>query len=451
VAATTTTDDPRLLRARARAAYDARGWLAYNVPHAVPDPFAPFHEALVQLPPPGTMRALVLFRGAAKTTLVRGTVVHAAQHHLVRGVLWIRATDADARADREALVRLCQIAGIPHGTDGAQRMVNVAGVPVWTRSPGSAVRGLQHVTPTGAIIRPDLVIVDDMETRETARSAELTDRLLRWLEADVIPTAGQKHPVRVLMLGTPITPTSLIARAMRREGTFARWLPPLVVPIVNRHGVPAWPDAFDPTLHDRTPDDVWANEYLLEPLPAGSLVFPATRTVWVDMPTSGHAFIGADPAGEGRDRFGIVAAALYPSGLCVLDADAWDGPVENAPDRVAAMCYRLREAGLTVTAAGFEEGGDWRWAANETARLISPIPVYTEAPIGSKLERAMPLTVWHRRRRLMIAAHLRGSTFDVELHTWTRTGFTVTGHDDTIDAAVWACGLATHGWDTPAP
>ncbi len=38
----------------------------------------------------------------------------------------------------------------------------------------------------------------------------------RWMQADLFATAGHNQPLRVIMLGTPITPTSLIARAMRR-------------------------------------------------------------------------------------------------------------------------------------------------------------------------------------------------------------------------------------------
>jgi hypothetical protein len=429
---------------------DPRAWLAANVPEAVPAPFAPFHAPLVRWPAPGERQARVVFRGAAKTTLTRALVMWAAVHGHCRGVLWIRATDSDGEADRDALERWGTIAGVPTRRRGHQRMLLVNGVPVWTRSPGAAVRGLQYVTDDGQVIRPDVIIVDDVETRETARSATQTDVLRRWLTSDAIPTSGQGAPARVIMLGTPITPTCLVAQAMRREGIFATWTPPLVVPIVT-DGAPAWPALWNPAIRDDHDDDTWANEYLLDPLPAGSLVFPPARTVWVERPSSGQAFIGVDPAGSGRDRFAIVASAVYPSGLCFLDADAYDGPVEGAPDRVAAMVHRLRSWGITPAGVSVEQGGDWRWAASEAAKLIAPVKVVTEAPVGSKLERAMPLTRWHHRRRVLFAEHLRGSVLDVEFHTWTRQGFTVTGHDDTVDAAVWSGGLSTHGWRTSIP
>ncbi len=98
-----------------------------------------------------------------------------------------------------------------------------------------------------------------------------------------------------------------------------------------------------------------------------------------------------------------------------------------------------------------EAVGAWRWWANRVAELVAPLPVKYETPILSKHERAIPLSRWHKLGLVSVANHLRGSPFDVEFHTWTFDGFTVTGHDDTVDAAVWAAGAATSGWKVPTP
>ena len=86
--------------------------------------------------------------------------------------------------------RLAALAGLTAKIDSDRGLILINGIPVWTRTPGGAVRGLQYVTTDGAVIRPDTIIVDDLETRETARSQAQTDKLKTWLAADALQTAG---------------------------------------------------------------------------------------------------------------------------------------------------------------------------------------------------------------------------------------------------------------------
>ena len=203
---------------------------------------------------------------APPTTLTTAFVLWAIKTRKTNGVVWVSATGDDTIIDREAMHRLGALAGMDVTAIGHGPVI-VDGVPVWTKTPKGAVRGIRYVTPFGETIRPDTVIIDDIETRETARSKMQTDRLERWMSADLFATAGHKRPIRVIMLGTPITPTSIIAKAMRREAPFDTWLPPLIVPYLNAEGEATWPAMFDPELERRTEDGAWANEYMLQPLP----------------------------------------------------------------------------------------------------------------------------------------------------------------------------------------
>ena len=87
----------------ARGVLDPLVWAKANVPGAVPTRYARFHRDLVALPDPGEAQARVVFRGAAKTTLVRILVAHCAIHHRVRGVLVVRNTYGDVRQDVKSL------------------------------------------------------------------------------------------------------------------------------------------------------------------------------------------------------------------------------------------------------------------------------------------------------------------------------------------------------------
>lgn len=437
----------------AQAALSPLVWLKRFTPSAVDRPFGRYHLSLTALPGPGESQARVVFRGSAKTTTVRGLVIHAAIHRRVRGVLLIRSTDADAKADREALERNARLAGVIAHHDGATRMVIVGDVPIWTRTPGGAVRGIHWVNPdTGDVVRPELVVIDDLETRQSASSAEQTTKIRDWLFSDALQTGDQAHPVRTIMLGTPITPTCLIAQAMRRQAPFDTWLEPLIVPL-EQDGNPSWPDNYDPTIRDRVPELTMATEYDLQPVPPGALLFKPDRTIWTPTPGPVACWVGVDPAGDGDDATGIAAITRLPpsevlpfGSLHVVDAMAWNGPASQAPFQLQAFCSRLTAAGHTVHGVLFEANkGPWQFMVREAAQLCAPIPVASEPPVTSKSARALPVTLWQQHGQWSMDVTLKNSTADLELHTFTISEQTVTGHDDVFDAMMWAAGVATQG------
>lgn len=71
------------------------------------------------------------------------------------------------------------------------------------------VRGPQHRLPTGEIARPDLAILDDPQTRESARSREQTQTREEIIEGDVMGLAGPGKTIATLMPCTVIEPGDL--------------------------------------------------------------------------------------------------------------------------------------------------------------------------------------------------------------------------------------------------
>lgn len=437
-----------------RATQDPLSWLLLFSPNTAEQPFAPFHPDLVNLPSPGERQARVVFRSAAKTTLVHATGVHAIHTNRARGVLIVRATGVYCRQSRDAIATLGEAAGLDVQVRHVDHLVIINDRPIWTVAPGIATRGLQYVNTEGEVIRPDLIIVDDLEDDDTARSQMQTERLERYLLRTVIPTASTGHPAAVIMLGTPLSPICLISKAMRREPPFDTWLPPMVVPYVDADGQPAWSGTFDPDLEARTDDDTYATEYLLHPLPPGTLLFPPDRTRWQprDAMPAMLVRVGVDPAtGDGSDRTGIVATGLAPGGIHVVDAVCWRGNGDDVPYEVAAMIRRLTEAGHTVDHVTVEAVGAFKFAAKAIAAEVAPVQVTHGKPKVSKLERAQDLNVWHKNGGVTLAEELRGSDLDLEVHSWNRHGQTVTGHDDMPDALLWSARATTDGWKAVPP
>jgi hypothetical protein len=81
----------------------------------------------------------------------------------------------------------------------------------------SAVRGLQHTRQDGTVIRPSLVIIDDPQTRESARSLSQTQARLEILTGDVAYLAGPGEPIALLCPCTVVCEADLADRILDRE------------------------------------------------------------------------------------------------------------------------------------------------------------------------------------------------------------------------------------------
>jgi len=75
-----------------------------------------------------------------------------------------------------------------------------------TRGITSGIRGLKYHTQ-----RPDLVLLDDLQTSEDAENAEQVDKLLNIIKKDVFNLAG-RGKLAVLQTATPIAPDDLAER-----------------------------------------------------------------------------------------------------------------------------------------------------------------------------------------------------------------------------------------------
>ena len=68
----------------------------------------------------------------------------------------------------------------------------------------SNIRGQQHTRPDGRILRPSLVLLDDPQTRESARSAHQTKFRLQLLNGDVLGMAGPGESIAGVLTCTKI-------------------------------------------------------------------------------------------------------------------------------------------------------------------------------------------------------------------------------------------------------
>lgn len=126
--------------------------------------------------------------------------------------------------------------------------------------------------------RPDVFVLDDIITTESARSEAQTDGLLYWLWSDIIP-AMRPEPdggYRGWILATMVSSLSPIYKMFYHEDYNGK-VAPLLFNIKKDDGTPQWPERYTPTMiaqrEASTPAYSWAGEFMMPPLPESDRLF----------------------------------------------------------------------------------------------------------------------------------------------------------------------------------
>jgi hypothetical protein len=97
-----------------------------------------------------------------------------------------------------------------------------AGAVVTTSGLTGALRGQQHTRPDGSVIRPSLILVDDPQTRGSAKSASQTQFRMEILNGDVLRMGGPDVAVAVVVPCTKIYVGDLADQLLDRKAN-PRW------------------------------------------------------------------------------------------------------------------------------------------------------------------------------------------------------------------------------------
>lgn len=474
-------------------------WLAAQLPDVFPLAFGPAHHHLAGLldpaGPQGRRAVVGAQRGAGKSTVgLLGLPLLALTRHSHRFIVLLRATDTDARAALEGLRDVLRakpslVARYPWLAERtySHGELRLAGAVILSRGAGSAIRGLTR-QQAGRQLRPDLVIGDDLETDESARSRLQTGRLEDWLTKTVAQLGGppgdpDASPLDVVLIGTTLTPGAVVARALNGEGPLGTWRTARYpaeaqadgaggavtargepVPEVHTGRQPAgqrvatWPAGQPLEYLDRLTDPAdelfigslgYAQEYLLDPRSTSQTVLPDEHLTYHPGPARSRDYqqlaIAVDPAASTRDAADYTAVAVVG-----LWQPADDGrPILHVPyiarrratlAELLAWVDQVRDWYPTGTVV-FEANGGFAWGAQELRR--KRVPVRPVTATADKRTRAMPLSVWWEAGRVWLHPDLAGGAAVDELTSFTGAGDV---HDDQVDAVVWGATYATGGW-----
>ncbi len=153
-----------------------------------------------------------------------------------------------------------------------------------------------EVSPRGYIHkskRPDLIIIDDLESINTINSVEMRDKAFKWYMEEVVPSGDVD--TKIVITGNFLHSDSLIKRLQvmidndELDGIYRRY------PFYDSDNKPLWFSKFPTSkeitaLKKKVGKDSWLREYLLEDIPVGTS--PITKNLikyYSDLPTQNIA------------------------------------------------------------------------------------------------------------------------------------------------------------------
>lgn len=203
----------------------------------------------------GGLFALAMPRGSGKTTICERAILWAilyGHHHfaMLVGANKDKATESMDKIKLEletnefllddfpeACIPARRIAGVANRAKGqlykgvptkiqwAKQVIVLATIPdatcsgaiIKTGAVRSAVRGANHGRTDGTVDRPSLVLLDDPQTRNTAKSENQTNLLEKIVSGDVLGLAGPDQKIAALMTCTVIEQNDLADRMLNRS------------------------------------------------------------------------------------------------------------------------------------------------------------------------------------------------------------------------------------------
>ena len=142
---------------------------------------------------------------------------------------------------------------LTHITWRADKLVFPTTRQKWGKADGSIVvakgitasgRGMQHKTTDGAVIRPDLTLIDDPQTDESADSPNTVKKRIDILQKSVLKLAGHKKRIACIVNATVIQPNDMVDQ-LSKPKDFPSWQ-------VRRFKmIKQWADLHDPMWMDK--------------------------------------------------------------------------------------------------------------------------------------------------------------------------------------------------------
>lgn len=266
--------------------------LSYLFGHRHPQASPAFHKNIVDAWFSNDPRVLLkVFRGGAKSTLgeealVVGALFQLFQYGLIVGNTYSAACErlSSIRVELEGNEKINSIFGFAKGNVWSENILLLDnGVMLQAFGANQSVRGAKNPVNNA---RPDFVLVDDFEDRDSVATPEGRRKTAQWFTRELEPALAPGARIRVN--GTPLHVDSAIEQ-FSQNATWTTYNFPLYR-MDGEQRVPLWPERFDLAWIDRqyekykTDGDLagFSQEYLLQPMSDAASIFARSDFVVVD-------------------------------------------------------------------------------------------------------------------------------------------------------------------------
>lgn len=192
---------------------------------------------------------------------------------------------------------------------------NKHGARITVASTDQSIRGIRHNEH-----RPDLIICDDVEDVQSAKTREGRDKTYHWLRGEVIPGGDKK--TRLIIVGNLLHEDSLLMRIKeeitqgRTKGVFKEY------PLLDKNDVCLWPGKYN-NENDIADEKAkvaseisWQREYLLRIIPSDDqVIYPEWIQYYNTLPGIDHpgfrgTYVGVDLAISSKDSADFTAVVM---------------------------------------------------------------------------------------------------------------------------------------------
>ena len=349
----------------------------------------------------------IAFRGSAKTTLIEeGTTIEACfgefRHCLIIG------SNLDQAAARLHTIRrqlennenLQEIFGNLRSRPWGDELIELSnGVTIQAMGRGQAIRGTKSED-----IRPDLMIVDDIEDDESVASEQGREKNARWFDNELLP-AGDAPSLRVRMASNDLHPDCIANKLDKPGSGFVVKRYPWI--FLGSDGVEraTWPDRFPlaschqmrEQMYSRGRGAEYESNYMCRserpetrPFRPDMLKVVPRQRVWE------ACYCMIDPARTVRKGSATTGWAVWS--WLANRLIVWElGAKAMMPDEIISLLFRLNATYSPVT-VGFEEDGLNEWALQpiraEARRRGVALPLKPVKAPKSKLDFIRGLQVY---------------------------------------------------------
>ena len=273
---------------------ESHAWFFYYYfPHYIKYKMAEFHEAMFDLSEDQNIRTAVLvaFRGSAKSTLftlsfpiwaILGT--QQIKHILIlsstqqKAQLLLQHIKRELETNRVLQIDLGPFKEEKNGEWNTTSLyLTRYDAKITIGSVEQSIRGIRFKEH-----RPQLILIDDLESIESVKTKEGRDKIDQWLMGEVIPAGDES--TRMFVVGNLLHNDSVMKRLQNRiesgsmSGTY------LGIPFYNKNGSVAWPGKYPDQASidaERTKglsESAWRREFLLEIVPEEDQI---VREEWI--------------------------------------------------------------------------------------------------------------------------------------------------------------------------